>query len=130
MTDSAVRILHIPTGITSVSQDHRCQHRNKVEAVRRLRLNLACQTTTAHLSRGHASEDGMTDKNNTTSTILRFNDENYGVTRPQSHERWTELQESSVQFLFRKNASKKDPQYYEGVRLLMEQLHNYKGALK
>lgn len=129
MTDSAVRILHIPTGVTSVSQDHRCQHRNKVEAVRRLRLNLACQTT-AQLIRGHGSEDGTTDKNNTSSAVLRINDEYYGATRPQSHKLWTEIQEFSVQFLFRKNASKKDPQYYEGVRLLMEQLHIYKGALK
>jgi len=35
-TDSAVRVRHIPTGITAVSRDQRSQHRNRREAVRTL----------------------------------------------------------------------------------------------
>ena len=35
-TDSAVRAIHVPTGIVAMSRDERSQHRNKATALRRL----------------------------------------------------------------------------------------------
>lgn len=40
-TDSAVRAVHIPTGVTSISRDQRSQHRNKAVALARIGAQLA-----------------------------------------------------------------------------------------
>ncbi len=40
---SAVRLHHIPTGITAHGDDSRSQNDNRVLALKRLRMNLACQ---------------------------------------------------------------------------------------
>ena len=40
---SAVRLRHRPTGITAHGDDSRSQHANRRLALRRLRMNLACQ---------------------------------------------------------------------------------------
>ncbi|MEM7637184.1 MAG: peptide chain release factor H [Pseudomonadota bacterium] len=42
-TDSAVRVTHIPTGISAISRDQRSQHRNKQVAVERLGDQLAAR---------------------------------------------------------------------------------------
>jgi hypothetical protein len=41
-TDSAVRLTHAASGIEAQCQDHREQARNRQEALRRLRIRLAC----------------------------------------------------------------------------------------
>ena len=40
VTDSAVRLVHRPTGLTVTSRAQRSQHMNKMDALRRLRLKL------------------------------------------------------------------------------------------
>ena len=40
MTDSAVRLVHRPTGVSVTSRAQRSQHLNKTDALRRLRLKL------------------------------------------------------------------------------------------
>ncbi len=40
-TDSAVRVVHLPTGLTVLARDERSQHRNKALAIRRLAGMLA-----------------------------------------------------------------------------------------
>ncbi len=40
MTDSAVRLVHRPTGVTVTSRAQRSQYLNKLDALRRLRLKL------------------------------------------------------------------------------------------
>lgn len=43
-TDSAVRAIHKPTGLTAVAREERSQHRNKALAVERLHHLMAAQT--------------------------------------------------------------------------------------
>lgn len=43
-TDSAVRVSLFESGIVAQCADHRSQHRNRAEALRRLRLTLAIET--------------------------------------------------------------------------------------
>lgn len=40
VTESGVRLVHLPTGITAVARDERSQHRNRQLALRRLREKL------------------------------------------------------------------------------------------
>jgi protein subunit release factor A len=39
-TESAVRLVHLPTGVTAISREERSQHRNKTLALARLRAKL------------------------------------------------------------------------------------------
>lgn len=52
-TDSAVRITHIPTGLTAAIQDERSQHKNKAKA-----LKLINARVRDHLKKAEASERG------------------------------------------------------------------------
>ena len=40
---SAIRLHHRPTGITALANESRSQRDNKVKALRRLRMNIACR---------------------------------------------------------------------------------------
>lgn len=40
VTDSAVRLQHIPTGIVVIGRRHRSQHRNMIDALERLALRI------------------------------------------------------------------------------------------
>ncbi len=40
---SAIRLHHRPTGITALANESRSQHSNKTQALRRLRMKIACQ---------------------------------------------------------------------------------------
>lgn len=42
-TDSAVRLTHRPTGIVAEASERRSQHQNRVQALRRLRVQIACR---------------------------------------------------------------------------------------
>ena len=42
-TDSAVRVVHLPSGLTAVSRDKRSQHRNKAQALARLETMLSLE---------------------------------------------------------------------------------------
>ncbi|NOR61473.1 MAG: peptide chain release factor H [Rhodobacteraceae bacterium] len=46
-TDSAVRVLHLPSGLVAVSRDKRSQHRNKAQALLRLEAMLALASVDA-----------------------------------------------------------------------------------
>jgi ribosome-associated protein len=39
-TESAVRLVHLPTGVRAIARDERSQHRNRVLALGRLRVKL------------------------------------------------------------------------------------------
>lgn len=45
-TESGVRLVHQPTGITAVARDERSQHRNRLLALRRLREKLEAANRT------------------------------------------------------------------------------------
>jgi peptide chain release factor len=49
-TESAVRAVHVPTGLTAVARDGRSQHRNKALAVKRLAAQLALAKELAMLA--------------------------------------------------------------------------------
>jgi hypothetical protein len=54
-TDSAIELVHTPTGITAQASERRSQHENQRQALRRLRLKLAIEVRGRH-SRAQPSE--------------------------------------------------------------------------
>jgi hypothetical protein len=49
-TYSAVRLTHLPTGVTVTGEERRSQHENKRKALGRLRMALALQMRSAHFA--------------------------------------------------------------------------------
>lgn len=49
-TYSAVRLTHLPTGVTVTGEERRSQHENKRKALGRLRMALALQMRSAHFT--------------------------------------------------------------------------------
>ena len=49
-TYSAVRLTHLPTGVTVTGEERRSQHENKRKALGRLRMALALQLRSAHFT--------------------------------------------------------------------------------
>lgn len=41
VTDSSVRVTHIPTGLFATCSKHKSQHKNKLEAIKKLRQGRA-----------------------------------------------------------------------------------------
>ena len=108
-TNSAVRIIHNPTGVAAECSTHRCQHRNKALALQLLRRKVALE---AH-PQPHLQPAAGADHDTGSGTSL-------GVSPDEA---------ASIQYLFRKNASKKDPLYFEGMRVLLGLLQAHDGAL-
>jgi peptide chain release factor len=61
-TDSAVRAVHVPTGLAAIARDGRSQHRNKAAALERLTVLLRLShdvAAIAHQQAIHASHDRL-----------------------------------------------------------------------
>ena len=57
-TESAIRAVHLPTGLAAVARDGRSQHRNKALALRRLAAQLALAKELAALADSRAIQAG------------------------------------------------------------------------
>ena len=130
-TNSAVRIVHLESGIAAVAQSRRCQHQNREEAIKTLRRNLALQI------HSQTPETAWPQPNTTTTADAAKSGGNEGeandveVQEEQTTSRVLTADETAiVSRLFGKNVSKKDPRYYEGMKLLLRQLRRHAGALK
>ncbi len=91
-TDSAVRVTHLPTGITVSSQNEKSQHRNKNTAMRILRSRLLEKKQAEEAEKSAAqrrSQVGTGDRSERIRTYnfpqSRLTDHRYGITRHDLH---------------------------------------------
>jgi len=87
-TDSAVRITHVPTGLTVTSQQEKSQHRNKEIAMRILRSRLLQAKQAEEAARSAAERRQQVGTGDRSERIRTYNfpqsrvsDHRYGITR-------------------------------------------------
>jgi peptide chain release factor 1 len=72
-TDSAVRIVHIPTGVTVQQQDEKSQHKNKAKALKILRARLYDLEYQKRESERSASRKGQIGSGDRSERIRTYN---------------------------------------------------------
>ena len=72
-TDSAVRVVHLPTGIVAECQDGRSQHANKAQALRVLQARLQEKERTERMSKEAATRKGLIGSGDRSDRIRTYN---------------------------------------------------------